>query len=62
MQYANVTKGVFLARLNRFAARVSVGGSEETVHVKNTGRCRELFLPCHVEPDSLTVCDAIFQT
>ena len=44
MQYGSVTRGVFLARLNRFAARVSVGGSEETVHVKNTGRCRELFL------------------
>ena len=34
--------GVFLARPNRFIARVEIDGREETVHVKNTGRCREL--------------------
>lgn len=33
---------VFLSRPNRFIAHVLVDGREETVHVKNTGRCREL--------------------
>ncbi len=34
-----------MARPNRFVAKVEVDGGEETVHVKNTGRCRELLLP-----------------
>ena len=34
-----------MERLNRFAARVEIGGQMETVHVKNTGRCRELLVP-----------------
>ena len=34
--------GRFLARPNRFIAHVEIGGKEEIVHVKNTGRCREL--------------------
>ena len=34
--------GRFRARPNRFIAKVEIGGREETVHVKNTGRCREL--------------------
>ena len=34
--------GRFLARPNRFIAKVEIDGTEETVHVKNTGRCREL--------------------
>ena len=42
MQYANMVPGVFLARPNRFIAQVVIDGREETVHVKNTGRCREL--------------------
>lgn len=42
MRYENVTEGRFLSRPNRFIARVEIGGREETVHVKNTGRCREL--------------------
>ena len=37
--------GVFLDRPNRFIAHVDVNGTVETVHVKNTGRCRELLLP-----------------
>ncbi len=45
MVYDNITKGVFLERLNRFAARAEIGGACETVHVKNTGRCRELLVP-----------------
>ena len=45
MQYANIRPAVFLSRPNRFIARVELDGREETVHVKNTGRCKELLLP-----------------
>lgn len=42
MKYINMTPGIFLARPNRFLAHVEIGGQVEVVHVKNTGRCREL--------------------
>ena len=42
MRYRNMTPGVFHARPNRFIAHVEIDGVMETVHVKNTGRCREL--------------------
>ena len=42
MHYPNMIPGRFLARPNRFIAHVEIGGQTETVHVKNTGRCREL--------------------
>lgn len=45
MQYANVIRGQFYSRPNRFLAIVHIGGHEEIVHVKNTGRCRELLIP-----------------
>lgn len=45
MQYQHVKEGLFLSRPNRFVARVLLDGAEEVVHVKNTGRCRELLLP-----------------
>ena len=45
MQYENMVPGIFLARPNRFIAHVEIDGKEEIVHVKNTGRCRELLLP-----------------
>ena len=45
MRYANVVPAVFIDRPNRFIAHVELGGRRETVHVKNTGRCRELLLP-----------------
>lgn len=45
MKYENVIKGTFISRPNRFIAKVLIGGSEETVHVKNTGRCKEILLP-----------------
>ncbi len=45
MQYQIVRQGRFLSRPNRFIARVELDGAEETVHVKNTGRCRELLVP-----------------
>ena len=42
MKYENMVPGRFLARPNRFIAHVEIAGNEEIVHVKNTGRCREL--------------------
>ena len=45
MRYLNVISGRFLARPNRFVAKVQINGQIETVHVKNTGRCRELLVP-----------------
>ena len=45
MRYQNIVSGSFLDRPNRFIAHVEVDGHIETVHVKNTGRCRELLLP-----------------
>ena len=45
MQYPNITKAKFIARPNRFIAQVEVNGHVETVHVKNTGRCKELLIP-----------------
>ena len=48
MRYDNMVQGKFLARPNRFIAHVDIGGQTEVVHVKNTGRCREL-LPVGAE-------------
>lgn len=45
MQYCDVYEGIFIKRPNRFIAHVEVNGREEVVHVKNTGRCRELLVP-----------------
>lgn len=45
MRYRDIRPAVFRARPNRFIALVEVDGQEETVHVKNTGRCRELLVP-----------------
>lgn len=45
MEYLEVIGGTFLARPNRFIAQVQLGDTVETVHVKNTGRCRELLAP-----------------
>lgn len=45
MKYREVMEGVFHSRPNRFIAMVWVDGKLETVHVKNTGRCKELLLP-----------------
>lgn len=45
MQYQNIVEGKFLERPNRFIAHVEIEGKVETVHVKNTGRCKELLLP-----------------
>ena len=45
MKYANMVPGTFLSRPNRFIAHVEIDGQAEVVHVKNTGRCRELLPP-----------------
>lgn len=45
MRYNNITRAVFLDRPNRFIANVKIDGRKETVHVKNTGRCKELLIP-----------------
>ena len=42
MMYKNMVPGRFLSRPNRFIAHVEIEGNVEIVHVKNTGRCREL--------------------
>ena len=50
MKYNYVVSATFLSRPNRFIAQVRLAdGREETVHVKNTGRCKELLIPgCNV--------------
>lgn len=45
MIYNKVIEGIFLSRPNRFIAKVLIDNVEETVHVKNTGRCKELLIP-----------------
>lgn len=45
MKYDKIIEGIFIKRPNRFIAQVLIDGKEETVHVKNTGRCKELLLP-----------------
>lgn len=44
MKYKKIVKGKFIDRPNRFIAHVDIDGTVETVHVKNTGRCRELLI------------------
>ena len=43
--YHDLTQCSFLCRVNRFIARCLLDGDEITVHVKNTGRLKELLLP-----------------
>lgn len=45
MKYKKIVEGIFLKRPNRFIAQVLIDGVETTVHVKNTGRCKELLIP-----------------
>lgn len=45
MRYTHIRKAIFLDRPNRFISHVMLDGKKETVHVKNTGRCKELLLP-----------------
>ncbi len=66
MKYNNIVKGKFISRPNRFIARVDINGQTETVHVKNTGRCKELliegatvYLEKSVNPDRKTPYDLV---
>lgn len=45
MKYNNIYKAKFLERPNRFIAKVLLDDEEVIVHVKNTGRCKELLVP-----------------
>ena len=44
MQYGKIVKARFLERPNRFVAVVDLDGKKILVHVKNTGRCKELLV------------------
>lgn len=66
MKYDNIEKAIFLRRPNRFIAEVDINGRREIVHVKNTGRCKELLIPgCEVwltapgTPDRKTTYDLV---
>ena len=49
MRYSNIVEAKFISRPNRFIANVELDGKELVVHVKNTGRCKELLIPgCRV--------------
>ena len=43
--YRNLTRCSFLYRVNRFMSHCDVDGIDTAVHVKNTGRLRELLMP-----------------
>ena len=45
MKYEKTVTGIFVDRPNRFIAHVQIENQLQTVHVKNTGRCKELLLP-----------------
>lgn len=45
MKYNKIQEAIFRERPNRFIAKVEVEGREGIVHVKNTGRCKELLIP-----------------
>lgn len=49
MKYNKMIKAKFIERPNRFVAYCEIDGEVEKVHVKNTGRCKELLIPgCEV--------------
>ncbi|MEJ8751352.1 DNA/RNA nuclease SfsA [Lagierella sp. ICN-221743] len=53
--YKNIFKGHFVKRLNRLLALVDINGKIESVHIKNTSRCGEIFIPgaiCYLEKSS----------
>jgi len=45
LKYDKIVTGRFISRPNRFIANCLVDGRTETVHVKNTGRLKELLVP-----------------
>lgn len=55
MKYSNIVEAKFISRPNRFIAHVDIDGTEVVVHVKNTGRCKELLIPgCRVYLEKAT--------
>lgn len=55
MIYKQMVEGRFIKRINRFIAEVEIDNTIEKVHVKNTGRCKELFIEgqtIYLEPAS----------
>jgi sugar fermentation stimulation protein A len=42
LKYSSIKLATFISRPNRFISHVLVDGRDEVVHVKNTGRCREI--------------------
>ena len=45
MNYKKIVQATFIERPNRFIAYCKINETIEKVHVKNTGRCRELLIP-----------------
>ena len=45
MNYKKIVQATFIERPNRFIAYCKINETIEKVHVKNTGRCRELLTP-----------------
>lgn len=44
MQYKKIVPAKFISRPNRFVAVCNLDGKDISVHVKNTGRCKELLV------------------
>lgn len=66
MKYGDIREGRFESRPNRFIAYVNMDGKSEKVHVKNTGRCKELlvkdtevYLNKSANPDRSTAYDLV---
>lgn len=45
VKYGEIVRGIFEKRINRFISEVYIDGVKMQVHVKNTGRLKELFQP-----------------
>lgn len=66
MKYNKIIPAKFIERPNRFIAYVEIAGQKTKVHVKNTGRCRELlqdhaqvYLEKSDNPDRATAYDLV---
>lgn len=66
MKYREIVPAKFIERPNRFIAYVEIAGQRTKVHVKNTGRCRELlqkyaqvYLEKSDNPDRATAYDLV---
>lgn len=45
MKYNKMVEAEFIERPNRFVAYCNIDGNTEKIHVKNTGKCKELLVP-----------------